>query len=266
MALEKLNRPCPPTASTPAPLRRGTHAPNRGLALRAMAVEFPEVHGHPNRLPFEGCLTLVDVASDKAPSGARGHRVVLTRAAAEAALPSLLGMAVDYKAGWDGHDARQKCGIITSAALDDNRLMVAGFLFARDFPEIERKFPARRRPATMGMSYELADAHVADMRAAVWTLTRATFTGAAILLRDKAAYRDTSFRLRRSPRHSTEPTAPPEPAVIGVSAGSLSFRAQRGTCFSPGVPMPPTLPKPPRLRARLQPCRCQPRHERGFSP
>jgi hypothetical protein len=86
-----------------------------GVQLRAMAVEFPVVHGHPNRLPFEGVLTLLDVASDKAPSGARGHRVVLTREAAEAALPSLLGMAVDYKAGWDGHDARQKCGIITSA-------------------------------------------------------------------------------------------------------------------------------------------------------
>ena len=165
------------------------------LAMRAMAVEFPEVHGHPNRLPFEGCLTLVDVASDKAPSGARGHRVVLTREAAEAALPSLLGMAVDYKAGWDGHDARQKCGIITSATLEDRRLMVAGYLFARDFPELE---PAIK--GEMGMSYELADAHVADMRASVWTLTRATFTGAAILLREKAAYRGTSFRVRRAGR------------------------------------------------------------------
>lgn len=48
------------------------------------------------------------------------------------------------------------------------------------------------------MSYELAEAHVADMQAQVWTLTRATFTGAAILLREKAAYRDTSFRLGRS--------------------------------------------------------------------
>jgi len=170
-----------------------------------MAVEFPEVHGHPNRLPFEGCLTLVDVASDKAPSGARGHRVVLTRAAAEAALPSLLGMAVDYKAGWDGHDARQKCGIITSATLEGQRLLVEGYLFARDFPEIEPKVlrdPDEKTPQStsarqMGMSYELADAHVADMRASIWTLTRATFTGAAILLRDKAAYRGTSFRVRR---------------------------------------------------------------------
>jgi hypothetical protein len=162
--------------------------------MHAMAVEFPQVHGHPNRLPFEGVLTLVDVASDKAPSGARGHRVVLTRAAAESALPSLLGMAVDYKAGWDGHDARQKCGIITSAELDGGRLTVAGFLFCRDFPEIEQRLGIE---GSMGMSYELAEAHVADMRAQVWTLTRATFTGAAILLREKAAYRGTSFRLGR---------------------------------------------------------------------
>jgi len=171
----------------------------RGLTVGAMAVEFPEVNGHPNRLPFEGCLTLVDVASDKAPSGAKGHRVLLTKGAAEAALPSLLGMAVDYKAGWDGHDARQKCGIITAAHVEGHRLLVSGFLFARDFPEMEARMGGLAATGTgeMGMSYELADAHVADMRASVWTLTRATFTGAAILLRDKAAYRGTSFRLRR---------------------------------------------------------------------
>ena len=163
-----------------------------GMEMRAMAVEFPAVRGHPNRLPFEGVLTLVDVASDRAPSGARGHRVVLTRAAAEAALPSLLGMAVDYKAGWDGHDARQKCGIITSAELDGRSLRVAGFVFSKDFPEIEERLGIE---GAMGMSYELADAHVADMRAQVWTLTRATFTGAAILLREKAAYRSTSFEV-----------------------------------------------------------------------
>ena len=175
---------------------RGDLGRRPAMEMRAMAVEFPEVHGHPNRLPFEGCLTLVDVPSDRSPSGARGHRVVLSRTAAEAALPSLLGMAVDYKAGWDGHDARQKCGIITSAELEDRRLMVAGYLFARDFPEME---PAFASGGSMGMSYELADAHVADMQASVWTLTKATFTGAAILLRAKAAYGETSFRVRREP-------------------------------------------------------------------
>ena len=81
---------------------------------------------------------------------------------------------------------------ITSAELDGRRLTVAGYVFSKDFPEIEERLGIE---GAMGMSYELADAHVADMRAPVWTLTRATFTGAAILLREKAAYRGTSFRL-----------------------------------------------------------------------
>lgn len=181
-------------------LRRAGRRRCSGRELRAMAVDFPEVAGHPNRLPFKGCLTLVDIPSDKAPSGARGHRVVLTREAAEMALPSLLGMAVDYKAGWDGHDARQKCGIITSAHLEGTRLLVGGFLFARDYPEMEARVGGLTAGAksAMGMSYELADAHVADMRETVWRLTRATFTGAAILLREKAAYRSTSFHLNRT--------------------------------------------------------------------
>lgn len=157
-----------------------------------MEVPFPEMDEHPNRLPFEGVLTLVDVESDRAPSGARGHRVVLTREAAEAALPSLMGMAVDFKVGWDGHDARQKCGIITAAAIDGRELRVKGFLFARDFPEVELQAAAE---GALGMSYELADAHVEDMRAKVWRLTGAVFTGAAILLRNKAAYQQTSFRV-----------------------------------------------------------------------
>lgn len=166
------------------------------MQLHGMAVEFPTVAGHPNRVPFEGVLTLVDVPSDKAPSGARGHRVVLTREAAEMALPSLLGMAVDFKAGWDGHDAKQKCGIITSAVMDGNAVRVSGYLFARDFTEMMQEMYAHGDDA-LGMSYELADAHVEDMRATTWRLNKATFTGAAILLRTKAAYKNTSFRVVR---------------------------------------------------------------------
>ena len=164
------------------------------MKLEAMAVHLPDVSGHPNRAPFSGVLTLVDQPSTKPPSGARGHRVILTRAAALAALPSLLGMAVDYAPAWDGHNARCKCGIITHADVEGKRLLVAGYLYAKDFPEVERQM-RQCLPGSMGMSWELADAHVEDMRAEVWTLTRATFTGAAILLRDKAAYRDTSFEL-----------------------------------------------------------------------
>ena len=164
------------------------------MRLEAMAVKIPHVEGHPNRAPFEGVLTLVNAASDKAPAGARGHKVMLTGEAAERALPSLLGMAVDYRPGWDGHDAQRKIGVLTEANLEGRRLVVRGYLYVRDFPEAARAIDAHA-PGALGMSYELADARVEDMRAEVWKLTRVTFTGAAILLREKAAYRATSFRL-----------------------------------------------------------------------
>ncbi len=166
------------------------------MRLEAMAVSFPHVEGHPNRVPFEGVLTVVNAASDKAPAGARGHRVLLTQTAAEKALPSLLGMCVDYKPSWDGHDARRKIGLVTAADLVGSKLVVKGYLYARDFPEVARAMEAHA-PGAMGMSYEIADARVEDMNAEVWRLTRATFTGAAVLLREKAAYRATSFRLTR---------------------------------------------------------------------
>ena len=56
-----------------------------GLSLESMAIEMPAVFGHPNRVAFRGVLTVVDVPSDRAPAGARGHRVMLKKTAAEAA-------------------------------------------------------------------------------------------------------------------------------------------------------------------------------------
>lgn len=163
------------------------------VQIEALAVEMPLVGAHPNRVPFRGVLTQVDVASQRPPAGARGHRVVLTRQAAETALPSLIGMALDYTPQMDGHDARMKVGIITAAEIVGREVRIAGYLFGRDFPQLlrELKSPAAR----LGMSYELADARVEDVRAEVWKLTEVTFTGAAILRRDKAAYSHTSIEL-----------------------------------------------------------------------
>ena len=212
------------------------------IELQSMAIEMPRCAAHPNRAPFRGVLTLVDTPSDRSPSGARGHRVLLTRAACERALPSLLGMGLDYAPALDAHDAQRKIGIITEANIVDGRrpmadgsntsrastrinadqsktdqhssslisgprlscIEVSGFVYARDFPRILRVLRAAslappegsRGPIhTFGMSYEVTEARVDDMRAPVWIVTEFTFTGAAVLRRDKAAYRDTWFEL-----------------------------------------------------------------------
>jgi hypothetical protein len=162
------------------------------MQIEALAVEMPALaRRHPNRVPFTGVLTRVDDASERAPAGARGHRVLLTRAAAEAALPSLIGMALDYTPALDGHDARRKVGIITAADIVGNEIIVSGHLFARDFPELVSEMRGRK----LGMSYEVADARVEDVRANVWKLVEVTFTGAAVLIREKAAYDGTSIEV-----------------------------------------------------------------------
>jgi hypothetical protein len=246
------------------------------IELKSMAIAMPEVAGHPNRAAFRGVLTMVDVPSQRPPSGAKGHLVVLTRKAAEAALPSLLGMGVDYAPSFDRHDVRCKVGVITRAEIVGRNVELGGYLFARDFPEIvqeigkaklsdtrhplhtmraegmsswaEESAPRRHEEAQLregrslklslrtvaaqllrltdalrgesklprphktistisattetgsgsselGMSYEVTEVELADRRAAVWKLERVTFTGAAILRRDKAAYKDTWIAL-----------------------------------------------------------------------
>lgn|SRR5579862_472375 len=175
--------------------------------LEAMAVAMPDVVGHPNRVSFHGVLTLVGVASQRSPSGARGHRVMLTRAATEAALPSLLGMALDYVPELDAHDAQRKIGIITEATIvampqsktpeTIGQIAVSGYLFAHDFPEVVQEI--RSQPgSTLGMSYEIANATVPNQESPIWTVTDFTFTGAAVLRRDKAAYPQTWIALATS--------------------------------------------------------------------
>ena len=177
------------------------------LQLDAMALNLPDVPAHPNRLPFQGVLTLVGVASQRSPSGARGHRVMLARPATEEALPSLLGMALDYAPALASHDARRKVGIITEATIEPlheggqpnatGRIAVGGYLFAHDFPEVVHEIRAQQGN-TLGMSYEIADASVPNQDALIWTVTGFTFTGAAVLRRDKAAYPQTWIELAKS--------------------------------------------------------------------
>lgn len=189
------------------------------LELNALAVNLPRGR-HPNRVPFRGVLAPVDVPSDRPPEGANGHRVVLSRAAAERALASLLGMALDYLPALSGHDERRKVGLITEAniaepsfvvgrssfAKDERRatndaVLISGYLYGRDFPDLIREL--RMGAAALGLSYEITEARVADVRASIWVLTEATFTGAAILRREKAAYTSTSIELTEAEPQSS---------------------------------------------------------------
>lgn len=167
-----------------------------GEGLEAMALQMPDVKGHPNRMPFSGVLTRLDRPSDRPPGGSKGKRVVMTTKAAQRALPSLLGMAVNYVDTQDGHAVTRKVGVITAAAIEvdaikGDAVKIDGILYARDFPAETARIQTDKKD--LGFSWELAEIYVERLDADPLVITDAYFTGAAILRKDKAAYSSTSL-------------------------------------------------------------------------
>jgi len=100
-------------------------------------------------------------------------------------------MAVDFTPSFDGHDTTAKIGIITSATIVGNAIEIEGFVYAADFPEIAATIKALK--SALGFSFEAQRLTVDDPGAEILTITDLAFTGAAILRKDKAAYKTTSL-------------------------------------------------------------------------
>jgi hypothetical protein len=183
----------------------------RWLSIDAMALNIANDDDHPNKMPFSGVLTKLDEPSDFAPGGAAGKRIIVTSEAAQKALESLLGMAVDFTPHFDGHDAQKKIGIISSAEIVGNEIRIAGFVYAADFPETAELIQALKD--VLGFSFEAQRLYVEDPSADILRITELTFTGAAILRKDKAAYQTTS--LAASAEGEIEMTAEELKALLG---------------------------------------------------
>lgn len=159
------------------------------FAFQAMALDMPDIEDHPNKMPFKGVLTRVDQPSDLPPGGAK-KPTLMPSAVAEAAIPTLLGMAVDFTPNFDGHDRQNKIGLITGACVVGDAVEIEGFFYAKDFPEECKRI--RTEKGALGFSFE-ADARIQDVDANIWVIEHCVFTGAAVLYKDLAAYTTTSL-------------------------------------------------------------------------
>jgi hypothetical protein len=166
------------------------HVAELMLQIAAMAIVMPDVADHPNRMPFSGVLTFVDTPSDMAVGGAGGKKTYLPRDVAEAALPSLLGMAIDFTPNLDGHDVTNKIGLITSAEIVGDEIQIEGFFYAADFPQVCARIKAEKED--LGFSYEIR-AQTREMGGDLLQIVSGVFTGAAVLKKNKAAYQSTSL-------------------------------------------------------------------------
>jgi hypothetical protein len=161
------------------------------VTLNAMALNIAN-DDHPNKMPFKGVMTRIGEPSDAPPEGSGGRLITISAEAAERGLNSLLGMAVDYKPNLDGHNPKAKIGIITAATIDGNAINIEGFIYANDFPDVAAEIKASKE--VLGFSYEARDLYTNDPDANPVVITDCVFTGAAILLKSKAAYHSTSIQ------------------------------------------------------------------------
>lgn len=167
----------------------------QAMRFEAMALDVPDTPGHPNKVPFSGIMTRIDQPSDNPVGGANGKRVLIPKAVAEAALPSLLSMGVDYQPNLSGHDPTKKIGVITAATIEGDGIHIEGILYGADFPAVVNEIRSKKR--LLGFSYE-AQAMVEDWNKDPVEVTSCVFTGAAILFKDKAAYTTTSLEASAS--------------------------------------------------------------------
>jgi hypothetical protein len=175
--------------------------------MQARSLDIPN-DPHPNKMPFTGIMTKIDEPSDAAPDGANGKRVMITKEAAENALDSLFGMAVDFTPDWDGHDPQKKIGVITSAEVVDNAIHIGGFIWSADFEQEAAFIKANKKK--LGFSFEARDLMTTDIDADPVPICECVFTGAAILFKDKAAYTTTSINAAKAKDGEAETIQSPE--------------------------------------------------------
>lgn len=144
---------------------------------------------------FSGSLLITDSPSEGIPEGTDGHRVLITHQAVRQALPSLVNTNLNATRDWTAHGTRG-IGIITGAELLGATVIVRG-VFLPQFSTVARelRYTLAGNPGAMGLSPEFEIGKIENKSAAVWRVTALRFTGAAIIWRDRAAFKRTAFRL-----------------------------------------------------------------------
>lgn len=143
--------------------------------------------GHINKLKFKGILLQLDTPSDKAPNGSKGHRILIPKSVAQARVKTLIGMGVNLSSELDRHAPQRKVGVIKKAWIEGSALWISGYIWKKDFPDAEKALDSEK----LGMSFEGSQVDIEDQHAHIWRVKDLIFTGAALLLKQTAAYTKT---------------------------------------------------------------------------
>jgi hypothetical protein len=179
------------------------------MNLQAENIRLHTSNGSRSRTPFSGVLATLDTVSNFAPVGApHERRIILTSQAARGGLHTLLGMGINFD-----HDRMTKrLGVITAAEVHGTDLRIQGYFYG-DHPEEVQAI--KEHKDELGLSFEASRCVYLDSNSPILTVTSLVFTGAAVLLKSKAAYTMTSLAASAAAR--APPNIPPVPAARAIN-------------------------------------------------
>ena len=170
-----------------------------------MKINLPE-NQHRNFVPFEGIAAFIDKPSERpahlvnfdTEQIEEGAPISFTRAAVEAALPTLLGMGLCFQEGsYQNHPPRSKCGVITEAWIEGDQLRIRGGIYALDFPDVSAELQKNYRH--LALCPLMRDLEIDPKTLPeLFSVLKMTFTGVALMRVGTTGFDGTTIRIRRA--------------------------------------------------------------------
>lgn len=172
------------------------------LTLGMSNLKFSLSESHPNKMVIEGCITKINSASDGAPCGSDGKRIVFTQDSINKNYQSFELMPVNctFPDGWFGDGTEvftghgsTNIGVIQKVWPEGEDLMAQIIVWKMLFPDIS--FMAVNGKDSLGFSIEvLADQTHDDNDNGFLYIDEFTGTGCAMLWKNTAAFSGTYIR------------------------------------------------------------------------
>ena len=173
------------------------------LSLQVHNMKFEVSNEKPNWMPFTGICLFTDVPSDGIPSSNCGidKPVMFPSDEVEKSIDTFENMGVNCvwpewgnpEEAFSGHDSRRKIGVMTSASVEDNKVVIKGGLWSWDFDDICDMVKSAKE--SLGWSVEVSmNIEETDE---YYIAKDLEFTGVALLFADDASFSKTSIAAQR---------------------------------------------------------------------
>lgn len=167
------------------------------LTIRANDTDFSvKTESHSNKMKFTATVMYLDQYSDGVPDGSVWEKILLEKSECEKSLETMNLMGINCvwdewgKANWqfDGHDPRNKIGVVENTYIEGNELKIDGIIYKRDFSDISQFI--RNTMESMGFSIEASFNDWEETEDGL-IIRDVEFTGVSMLFKNCAAYSDT---------------------------------------------------------------------------